>query len=70
MRICTTDPIAGHDVVNTATHPFVIEDGGGNALKIYFESEDSRRVYLDIPVEQPDRDPPNLDNPARMGKER
>ncbi len=69
MRVSTTDPITGRDVVNPATHPFVIE-GNGETLKIYFESEDSRRVYLDIPVEHPDRDPPNLDNPAKQGEER
>lgn len=70
MRMRTTDPITGNDVINPATHPFVIEGSGENALKIYFESEDSKRAYLDIEVEHPDEDLPNLDNAARMGEER
>jgi len=37
----------------------VIEGSGGNALKIYVESEETKRAYLDIEVEHPDNDLPN-----------
>lgn len=36
MRVSTTDPITGNDVIDPATHPFVIEGSGENALKILF----------------------------------
>lgn len=65
MRTCTTDPITGADVKNPEAHPFVIEGSGDNGLKIYFESEETRRLYLDIPVEHPGNDfTTNLSNPA------
>lgn len=70
MRTETTDPITGNTVRPTENQPFVIEGKGENALKIFFENEDSRRAYLEIEVEHPDKDLPNLDNPARMGDER
>lgn len=70
MRITTTDPISGADVKNPETHPFVIEGKGEGALKIYFESEENKRAYLDIQTEHPGEDfTTNLDNPARMGSE-
>ena len=43
MRVSTTDPITLREVPNPATHPFVIEGAGENALKIYFENEDNKR---------------------------
>jgi len=70
MRIETTDPITGHTLRQLEGHPFVIEGSGDNALKIYFDDEDSKRAYLEIEVEHPDKDLPNLDNPAKMGDER
>lgn len=70
MRIETTDPITGNTLKNPEGHPFVIEGSGENALKIYFESEESKRAYLEIEVEHPDKDLPNLDNPSKMGDER
>ena len=70
MRISTTDPITLHDVPNPAAHPFVIEGEGDNALKIYFESEATKKEYLGIATEHPGKDfQTNLDNPARMGQE-
>ena len=42
MRICTADPITLSDAVNPETHPFVVEGNGSNALKIYFESEQTK----------------------------
>lgn len=71
MRIETTDPITGNTIDNPEGHPFIVEGTGDNALKIYFESEDSKRAYLDIEVEHPGKDfTTNLDNPAPMGGER
>ena len=70
MRISTTDPISGNDVKDTAHAPFVIEGSGEGALKIFFESEDNRRAYLDIELEHPGQDLGiSLDNPAPMGGE-
>ncbi len=48
----------------------VIEGSGENALKIYFESDESKKVYLEIETEHPGEDfTTNLDNPQPMGKE-
>lgn len=71
MRTSTTDPITGRDVTDLEHAPFVIEGTGDGALKIYFESEDSRNEYLDIEMEHPGQDLSiDLDNPAPMGGER
>ncbi len=68
MRIETTDPISGNTIRNPVGHPFVVEGRGDSALKIYFDSEENRREYLDIEVEHPGRDfRTNLDNPVGMG---
>jgi hypothetical protein len=68
MRVSTTDPITLNDVLNPETHPYVIEGEGDNALKIYFESEQTKREYLEIAVEHPGEDfSTNLDNPVSMG---
>ena len=48
MIITTTDPITGEDIRNPEFKPFVIEGRGHLAIKIYFESEETRRQYLDI----------------------
>lgn len=62
--ITTTDPITGEDLNNVDSKPFVIEGEGHLAVKIYFESEETRRRYLDIEVEHPGLDfVYNLDNP-------
>lgn len=50
-----------------AAHPFVIEGSGENAVKIYFELEESKPAYLDIEVERPDKKQSNLDDPVKMG---
>ncbi|UCC57051.1 MAG: hypothetical protein JSU75_04755 [Gammaproteobacteria bacterium] len=54
MRVTTTDPMTGNDVVDPENAPFVIEGEGNDALKIYFESQESRQDYLDISVNEPD----------------
>jgi hypothetical protein len=65
MRVSTTDPITLREVPNPATHPFVIEGAGENALKIYFENEDNKKAYLEIATEHPGKDfTTNLNNPA------
>ena len=65
MRVSTTDPITLRDVPNPQEHPFVIEGEGDTAIKIYFESEDTKREYLDIQVEHPGEDfDTNLNNPV------
>lgn len=46
MIITTTDPITGEHLHNLASKPFVIEGRGRLAVKIYFESEETRRTYL------------------------
>ncbi len=68
MRVTTTDPITGNDVRDPERHPFVIEGTGANALKIYFESDETKQIYLGIAVEHPGKDfTTNLDNPVSMG---
>lgn len=47
MIISTTDPVTLHEISNPEKHPFVIEGRGENTLKIYFESEETRRTYLE-----------------------
>jgi len=54
MRVTTTDPMTGNDVNNLEDAPFVIEGKGDDALKIYFESLDSRQEYLAMTVSEPD----------------
>lgn len=56
MIITTTDPITGEDIHNPEFKPFVIEGRGHLAIKIYFESEETRRQYLDIAGEKPATD--------------
>ncbi len=71
MRISTTDPITMRDIPDPENHPFIVEGEGENALKIYFESEETKNEYLGISVEHPGEDfTTNLDNPAPMGKEK
>ena len=65
MRTSTTDPITLNDIHDPEGHPFVIEGSGEAALKIYFESEDTKREYLGISVEHPGEDfKYNLNNPV------
>jgi len=50
MITSTRDPISMNDVTDLEHAPYVIEGEGPNALKIFFESEQNKREYLDIPV--------------------
>ncbi len=64
MIVQTTDPITGNDVQNLDDAPCIVEGG----LKIYFESDESKQVYMDIEVEHPGDDfEHSLDNPVSMG---
>lgn len=47
----TTDPITLRDVEDPERHPCVFEGDGENGLEIYFESEETRRMYLDMELE-------------------
>lgn len=52
MMISTTDPVTMNEVSDPEHRPYVIEGDGPDAMKIYFESERTKREYLDITVEQ------------------
>lgn len=54
MITSTIDPISTNDVTDLENAPYVIEGKGDNTLKIYFESEENKREYLDIPVHESD----------------
>ena len=70
MLVSTTDPITLKDIPDPENHPYVIEGTGEQALKIYFEDESTKNVYLGIEVEHPGNDfTVNLDNPQSMGDE-
>ena len=53
-RTDTTDPMTGKVIKNVAGHP-CLEDGD---LTIYFESEETRKAYVDLPVDHPVRNLP------------
>ncbi len=46
MIVTTTDPITGNKVADLEHHPYLIEGAGMAAMKIYFESEDTKQAYL------------------------
>ncbi len=50
-RIDTIDPMTGNDIEDVTNHPF-LEDGN---LTIYFETEQTRKAYLDLPIDHPNR---------------
>ncbi len=53
-RTVTTDPMTGNVLTNVGAHP-CLEDGN---LTIYFETEQSRKAYADLPVDHPNRNLP------------
>jgi hypothetical protein len=64
---CTTDPISGKDVqLQTLQGIYRVEDKGEKThLTVYFESEQNKQAYLDIPLRQPlAQFGVNLDNPG------
>ncbi|MDH3972066.1 MAG: hypothetical protein OEU63_07810 [Gammaproteobacteria bacterium] len=48
MIITTTDPITGEHLQHLSRKPYVIEGEGRLAVKIYFESEQTRLSYLNL----------------------
>ncbi len=63
--VSTRDPMTGHDVEDLGGSPFLVEVDEANELIIYFESEESRSAYMNLPVEHPGADlNVNLDNPT------
>jgi hypothetical protein len=50
-RIGTIDPMTGHDIEDVTSHPSLAD---GN-LTIYFETEATRKAYLDLPIDHPNR---------------
>jgi hypothetical protein len=54
MRVTTRDPMTGNDVRDRENAPFVLEGKGAGALKICFESEQTKQQYLEIPVRTPE----------------
>lgn len=63
-RIETTDPITQRDIADLEGKPYIVEAGQEEDLVIYFESEQTKQQYLDIPVEHPIEHRLNLDNPV------
>lgn len=60
LRLSTIDPITRREIDDVTGHPFVI-DGD---LTIYFESETTRRTFLNIPTDHLFR---LIDNPVDEG---
>jgi hypothetical protein len=48
-RINTIDPMTGEDIENVTSHPSLVD---GN-LTIYFETDATRKSYLDMPLDHP-----------------
>ena len=48
-RIETTDPVTGTSLTELISMPYVIESGEDEDLVIYFESEQTREIYLQNP---------------------
>ena len=48
-RINTIDPMTGNDIKDVTSHPS-LEDGN---LTVYFETEATRKSYVDMPLDHP-----------------
>lgn len=57
LMISTIDPISGRDIEDLAGHPYHV-DGD---MVMYFESEQTRQEYLDMPLDHPVPLPDNPD---------
>jgi hypothetical protein len=60
QMITTIDPITGDDIEDLAGKPYIVD---GNVV-MYFESEQTRQAYLDMPLDHPVHLP---DNPTDEG---
>ena len=47
MKVINTDPMTMESIPDPEGHPYVIEGSGEHALKIYFESLETKRAYLE-----------------------
>ena len=47
----TTDPITLREVIDPESHPCLYEGDGDNGVEIYFENEETKRIYLDMELE-------------------
>ncbi len=56
----TIDPITGRDITDLAGKPYLVD---GNVV-MYFETEATRRAYLDTPIDHPFH---LVDNPRDEG---
>lgn len=54
------DPITGREIEDLAGHPYIVD---GN-MTMYFESEETRQAYLDMPIDHPFH---LVDNPTGEG---
>lgn len=61
QMITTIDPITGRDIDDLAGRPYIVD---GNVV-MYFESEDTRRQYIEMPMDHP---VPLPDNPYGEGE--
>jgi hypothetical protein len=48
----TTDPITQRDISDPERHPCLYEGDGENGIEIYFESEETKRIYLEMELEE------------------
>lgn len=52
MNIRTTmDPITLREVSDLETHPCLYEGDGDNGVEIYFENEVTKKIYMDMELE-------------------
>jgi|MudIll2142460700_1097286.scaffolds.fasta_scaffold151616_1 hypothetical protein len=51
-----TDPITGRTLTDITGCPWIQEGDADEGLRIYFESDESRRSYEAIPTEHPESD--------------
>lgn len=58
--LTSIDPITGRDIEDLEGHPYLVD---GN-ITIYFESEETRKQYLDTPIDHPFH---LVDNPTDEG---
>ncbi len=61
QMITTIDPITGQDIDDLEGRPYIVD---GNIV-IYFETEETRQQYLDMPIDHP---LPLPDNPYEDGE--
>ena len=59
--LSSIDPMTGHDIDDLSGRPYLID---GNVV-MYFESEQTRQAYLDMPIDHPFR---LVDNPYEDGE--